>query len=347
MSLFKLKGTLNSRAKIILTFLGFGILFFIWFGLTFGKNPIIAGAILPNPWAVLLSFGEMYRENQLMTNITRSIGLNLAGYLEAVIIAIPFGFLIGLYPFFRGTFQRQVDALRFVPLTAVTGLFIIWFGINIGMKVHFLAFGIFIYLLPIVVQRIDEIDDVYYKTVYTLGASNWQVIKSVYIPAVIARLSDDIRVLTAISWTYIIIAESLGNQGGIGALIWRAGLRQGRSDKVFALLIIIILIGFLQDKLFLYLDKEFFPHKYQQSMHGEKLKKQSTVGLLLNYFWNTLLWVMLGGYLVLFLNELIGFLDTRILSEAFGGTVWVIHSLVFIVIIYRLRKLIVKRKLAV
>ncbi|MEZ5008588.1 MAG: ABC transporter permease subunit [Chitinophagales bacterium] len=346
MSLFKLKGTLNAQTKVILSILGFGILFLIWFVLTVGQDPLISGAILPKPWAVLLSVGEMFRENQLMTNITKSIGLNLAGYLEAVLIAIPFGFLIGLFPFFRGTFQRQVDALRFVPLTAVTGLFIIWFGINIGMKVHFLAFGIFIYLLPIVVQRIDEIDDVYYKTVYTLGASNWQVIKSVYIPAVIARLSDDIRVLTAISWTYIIIAESLGNQGGIGALIWRAGLRQGRSDKVFALLIIIILIGFLQDKLFLYLDKEFFPHKYQQGKHGEKLKNQSSLNLMLNYFWNTLLWVALGGYLVLFINEFTGFLDTKILYEAFGGTVWVIHSLVFLVIIYRVRKLVLKRKLA-
>ena len=345
MSLFKLKGTLSTRTEIILTFLGFGLLFLVWFLLTYGENPAISGAILPNPWEVLLSIGEMYRENQLVTNITKSLGLNLAGYLEAILIAIPFGFLIGLFPFFRGTFQRQVDALRFVPLTAVTGLFIIWFGINIGMKVHFLAFGIFIYLLPIVVQRIDEIDDVYYKTVYTLGASNWQVIKSVYIPAVLARLSDDIRVLTAISWTYIIIAESLGNQGGIGALIWRAGLRQGRSDKVFALLIIIILIGFLQDKLFLYLDKEFFPHKYQKGKHGKQVKSSNTMSLILNYFWNTLLWAGLAGYVVLFFNELFSFLGSQTLTEAFGGTVWVMHLLVGLILVYRTRKLILKRNL--
>ena len=344
MSLFKLKGNINSTTKIALTILGFGLLLLIWFILTYGENPIVVNAILPKPWKVLLSFGEMYRENQLMTNITKSIGLNLAGYIEAVLIAIPFGFLIGLFPFFRGIFQRQVDALRFVPLTAVTGLFIAWFGINTGMKVHFLAFGIFIYLLPIVVQRIDEIDDVYFKTVYTLGANTWQTIKTVYFPAVIARLSDDIRVLTAISWTYIIIAESLGNQGGIGTLIWRAGQRQGRYDKVFALLIIVILIGFLQDRLFVYLDKEFFPHKYVKDKHGAKADSGSTTNVLMSFIWNTLSWAAIGGYFILFLNEFLHFLDNSVLTDSFGGTVWVIHLIVFTIFAYKLRKLIIVRK---
>ena len=318
MSLFKLNGTLDSKTGLFLTFLGFGLLLLVWFVLTMGAEPFVSGAILPKPLEVLKSYKDLYNENQLMTNIMRSLGLNLAGYLEAIAIAIPLGFLTGLFPFFRGTFQRQIDALRFIPLTAVTGLFIIWFGINTGMKVHFLAFGIFIYLLPIVVQRIDEIDDVYYKTVYTLGANNWQAIKSVYFPAVISRLSDDIRVLTAISWTYIIIAESLGNQGGIGALIWRAGLRQGRTDKVFALLIVIVIIGFLQDKLFLYLDKEFFPYKYQKGRHGSEPEKTNASTLVGSYIWNTVLWVTLAGYIILFINEFAQFLETKVLSESFG-----------------------------
>ena len=69
------------------------------------------------------------------------------------------------------------------------------------------------------------------------------------------------RVLTAISWTYIIIAELLNRQGGIGALIY-VKARQGQLEKVFAILIVIVLIGFLQDRIFVYMDKRLFPHKY-------------------------------------------------------------------------------------
>ena len=56
-------------------------------------------------------------------------------------------------------------------------------------------------------QRIDEIETLHKQTITTLGASKWQTITSVFFPAVISKLMDDIRVLVAISWTYIIFAE--------------------------------------------------------------------------------------------------------------------------------------------
>jgi len=56
------------------------------------------------------------------------------------------GFIIGLLPVFRGLFSKQVDALRYLPLTALTGMFIIWFGIEDQMKIAF--FGFWDYCLP-------------------------------------------------------------------------------------------------------------------------------------------------------------------------------------------------------
>jgi NitT/TauT family transport system permease protein len=226
--------------------------------------------LLPPPHLVVSSFPDLVQKDDLLSNTARSVWLNIQGYFWAVLISIPIGFLIGLLPLFRGLFSKQVDALRYLPLTALTGLFIIWFGIEDRMKIAFLAFGIIVYLLPVVVQRIDEVKDVYLKTVYTLGANDWQTIRSVYLPSVFAKLMDDIRVLTAISWTYIIIAELLNRQGGIGSLIYIKA-RQGQIPKVFGILLVIILIGFLQDRIFSYLDKRIFPHKYyKQTLAGIK-----------------------------------------------------------------------------
>ena len=85
--------------------------------------------------------------------------------------------------------------------------------------------------------------------------------KQVFIPAVLSRVSDDVRVLVAISWTNIIVAELVNaNSGGIGALAFKSA-RQSSIDKVFALLLVIIIIGFIQDKLFLLLDRILFPYK--------------------------------------------------------------------------------------
>ena len=123
-----------------------------------------------------------------------------------------------------------------------------------------------VYLLPVIVQRINEVEDVYLKTVFTLSATNWQMVKTVYLPALFSKLIDDIRVLTAIGWTYIILVELLNRtEGGVGAMIW-GNRRSGNVDKVFAWLIVIIIVGFLQDRLFVYLDKRLFPHKYYKTV---------------------------------------------------------------------------------
>ncbi len=217
--------------------------------------------ILPPPHRVFLSFNELINKDALISNTAFSLWLNLKGYFWALLLAFPLGFILGLSPIVRGLFGRQVDALRYLPLSALTGLFIIWFGINDQMKIAFLAFGILVYLLPVIVTRIDEVDDVYKTAVFTLGANTWQTIRTVYVPAVFSKLIDDIRVLTAISWTYIIIAELLNRTKGIGSLIFLKG-KQGQIDKVFAILIVIVLIGFLQDRAFAYLDRRLNPHKY-------------------------------------------------------------------------------------
>ncbi len=334
------------RQQTILQIAGILFLLLVWYLLTLGENPMVHPGILPKPLEVLLAYGELYQDNELIKNVCRSMGLNLLGYTEAIVLALPLGFIVGLYPFFRGTLQRPVDAFRFVPLTAVTGLFIIWFGLGTGMKVHFLAFGILIYLLPVVVQRIDEVKEVYLKTVYTLGATDWQTIKSVYIPSVISRLSDDIRVLTAISWTYIIIAESLGSEGGIGALLWRVGQRQGRVDKVFALLVIIIIIGFTQDKIFNYLDRTFFPYKYQTKNKYAKADDKSVTKEIFNYAFQVTIWLLIAIYFVLLLNEFMPVIsDEPVLSYLFGDTVGIIHFYAFLLVSYKGYKLLQKNKI--
>ena len=219
---------------------------------------------LPSPLAVVNAIPLMFKEDNLIANIFKSIRLNVYGYFFAIVTSILIGFLLGLIPLFRGLFSRIIDAGRFIPLTAVTGIFILWLGIESEMKITFLAFGILVYLIPVVVQRIDEVQSVYLHTVYTLGATAWQTVKSVYIPYVLSKLIDDIRVLTAISWTYITIAEMLNKSGGIGELIWEAK-RQSSLEKAFAVLLIIVVIGIIQDRLFVALNQVFFPSKVTEN----------------------------------------------------------------------------------
>lgn len=220
--------------------------------------------ILPTPLQVVQAFPELFAKDNILWHTWVSVWRNLKGYFWAIVFAIPIGFLFGLFPIFKGMFKSQVDAMRYLPLTALTGLFMLWFGTSESMKVAFLAFGIIVYLLPVVMQRIEEVEETYLKTVFTLGADTWQTVKTVFIPSVMSKLMDDIRVLTAISWTYIIIAEYINREDGIGGMIQLKQRFQKRPD-MFAILLIIILVGFFQDRIFVYLDKRLFPHKYYKT----------------------------------------------------------------------------------
>lgn len=256
----ELRGALPKRLSLILNVLGVFVLVFVWQCICW--SGIIDSTLLPTPYSVLLSFYELATKFDLVDNAIYSILINTSGYVIAIVVAIPIGFVVGLNPVVRELFRKQIDALRFLPLTALTGLFIAWFGIFDTMKISFLAFGIFVYLLPVVIQRISEVDDVYIDTVTTLGASKWQTIKSVFIPAVKLKILDDIRVLVAISWTYIIVAELVNKTNGVGAIAYTAA-RASRVDLVFGILLVIIAIGMIQDQLFLLGDKIVSPSKHK------------------------------------------------------------------------------------
>lgn len=255
--LFELRGKLSPKTSIAIQVSGFIILMMLWFLISLNTIQ----AILPSPIRVIQGYSELFVNNNVLNELGFSIKINLLGYLEALLVAIPLGFIIGLFPLMRELFRKYIDAVRYLPLSALTGLFIVWCGISTLMKVQFLAFGIMVYLLPVVVQRVEETESVYCDTLYTLGGNKWDIIRHVFIPDVLSKIIDDIRVLVAISWTYIIMAETLNkSEGGIGALIYTCS-RMSRIDKVFALLAIIVLIGFVQDKVISWLSTKLFPHK--------------------------------------------------------------------------------------
>jgi NitT/TauT family transport system permease protein len=263
--LFRIDGEVSPRVAFLISVLGWILLLLVWYVVTAFEwvNPYI----LPPPTKVAASFVVLFGEKNLAYHTGFSIFVNLSGYLQAIVVAIPLGFLVGLIPFFRNLIIRQIEAVRFTPLPAATGIFMALFGIGLNLKVQFLAFGIFVYLLPSVVQRIDEIKtdshlQALKMTMKTLNATTWQSFRHFYLPSVLSRFFPDVINLVAVSWTYIVIAEMLNAQGGLGYLIYLASNRSSHIEQVYAVIILIILIGLLQDRLLKWLDRVLFRFKY-------------------------------------------------------------------------------------
>lgn len=256
---------LTKKESTVIGVAGAVTLLLLWHLLTLNGN-LISPGILPNPVRVIKCIPRLLSEYHLMQNIWYTVSLNLSGYLIAVLVAVPLGFAIGIIPLFNALFRKYFEALRYLPLPTVSGIFISIFGLAFGMKASFLAFGIFIFALPSVVGKVMDLqnpanvkDNVYLQTAKTMGMTNSQTFRYVYFPYVMEKVYDDIRSLVAISYTYVVIAESLNKVGGIGALI-STFTRQSRTAEIYALLFIIVLIGLLQDKVFKAMKPLIFPH---------------------------------------------------------------------------------------
>ena len=222
------------------------VLFGAWCGLTYGG--FAPPDFLPSPTEVLRGILQLFIEYDLWGSIlvsSRRIGI---AFLLASAIAVPLGVLMGAFEAINRIFEPVVSPLRYMPISAFIPLLILWFGIYEKQKIAFLFLGVFVYLLPVVVTAIRAVPEELVQTALTLGASKFQVIRTVLVPAALPEICDSFRVMNAISWTYVILAEAVNPEHGLGYMVELARTHQ-KASWSFAGLLVIGGIGLLTDFL--------------------------------------------------------------------------------------------------
>jgi len=244
----------NHRARL-LALAGLATFAGLWCLLSYAD--IIPSVILPSPTEVLRAFPELHSEEALVRSGAWSLYRVGMGFALSAAVAIPLGLLMGTFPAVKAFFAPLVDPLRFLPISALVPLFLVWFGIEETMKIMLLFVGTFVYLLPLVVEAVENVDEVYLQTATTLGASRWQLVSQVLIPGSLPAIGEALRVMNGIGWTYVILAEIVNARYGLGHLITVAGKRS-HVDQIFAGVIVILLIGVLTDQLIRLVNKRLF-----------------------------------------------------------------------------------------
>jgi len=218
---------------------------------------LVPDTILPSPTDVLRAFPVLHFEEALVRSAFMSFYRVMGGFALAALVAIPVGLLMGTFPPLKHFFAPILDPLRFMPISALVPLFIVWFGIDDLQKIVFLFVGTFVYLLPLVVEAVENVEEVYLQTATTLGASRSQLVWSVLVPGSLPAIGEALRVMNGIGWTYVILAEVINAQYGLGALITVAGKR-AHIDQIFALVIVILVIGVVTDWLIRVINRKLF-----------------------------------------------------------------------------------------
>lgn len=203
---------------------------------------------LPSPTEVIKGTLQLFIQYDLGRAIlisSRRIGL---AFLLASAVALPLGILMGAFDPIFHLFEPIMAPLRYMPISAFIPLLILWFGIYEKQKIAFLFLGVFVYLLPVVVSAIRTVPEELVQTALTLGATRMQAIRTVLVPAALPEIFDSFRVMNAISWTYVILAEAVNPEHGLGYMVELARTHQ-KASWSFAGLLVIGGIGLITDQV--------------------------------------------------------------------------------------------------
>ena len=217
-----------------------------WCVLTYGG--FAAPDFLPSPTETLRGTLQLFLQYDLWGSILVSSKRILFAFLLASAVALPLGVLMGAFEPINRFFEPIVAPLRYMPISAFIPLLILWFGIYEKQKIAFLFLGVFVYLLPVVVTAIRAVPEELVQTSLTLGASRGQVIRTVLLPSALPEIFDSFRVMNAIAWTYVILAEAVNPEHGLGYMVELARTHQ-KASWLFAGLLVIGGIGLLTDFL--------------------------------------------------------------------------------------------------
>lgn len=175
----------------------------------------------------------------------------------AAIMAVPIGILMGSFRPIGAALEPVVDFIRYLPVPALVPLSIIWFGVGEGTKIFLLWLGTFFQLVLLVADDVRRVPQEFYETAMTVGAPGWRQLTDVSFPAMLPTLVDNMRITLGWCWTYLIIAEIVAANSGLGFVIWQAR-RFFQTSEVMAGVVTIGIIGLATDQLIRALHRRWF-----------------------------------------------------------------------------------------
>ncbi|WP_029910432.1 ABC transporter permease [Pelobacter seleniigenes] len=156
----------------------------------------------------------------LWTDTLASLARLGCGMLVATLLGMTVGVHIGLLPLFRAGLLPFVTVVSMLPPLAVLPILFIVFGLGEVAKVALIVIGITPVIIRDIALRVEEIPREQLIKAQTLGASSWQLAVRVILPQVWPRLIDAVRLTLGSAWLFLIAAEAIAAQSGLGYRIF-------------------------------------------------------------------------------------------------------------------------------
>ena len=220
---------------------------------------IIAPQFLPAPSKVLSTLWSMILTQNLLWHAGVSNFRVLLAFSIAAIMAIPIGILMSSYRIIGASLEPTIDFIRYLPVPALVPISIIWFGVGETTKIFLLWLGTFFQLVLLVADDMRHVPHEYVEVAFTLGAKPRNILTDVGLRAMGPTLLYNLRITLGWCWTYLVLAEIVAADSGLGFVIWSAR-RYVKTPEVLAGVVVIGLIGLITDQLLRILHRRMFKY---------------------------------------------------------------------------------------
>lgn len=224
------------------------------------ESRLVSPVILPSPDEVVRSFPSLLNERALVASIAATLKRVLIGFGLAVMVGVPLGILAGAWRIFEAAGAPLALFGRNLPVAALIPLTILWFGIDETQKVMFIFIACVPFVYSDAAAAIANVPDRYVETAQTLGASPFQIVRKVLVALALPDIYSSLRHLFGLAFGYIMLAELINAQHGLGYLLMTSQ-RRGLSEHIILILLIIGLLAYGIDRVLFWFQRGLFPHR--------------------------------------------------------------------------------------
>jgi len=238
-----------------------------------GNMPGMAG-ILPTPLKVVEGWhGWIFGQAGLglnpylgtwLSNVEYSSMRVVQGFVLAAVIGVPLGLLIGWSKFISQMLDPMIQSLRPIPITAWLPFSIAVFGIRDVGSIFLIFLGGFYAIVVNATQGARDVDRNLVRAALMMGANRTQLLLRVVMPAAMPSIFTGLRIGLGISWTAVIVSEMVAVKSGLGYVLWDA-YYVGRMDIVLADMVSIGAMGYISDRIIVFIERKMLVWRILQS----------------------------------------------------------------------------------
>ena len=221
------------------------LLAYIWLTNRPDNNP----SLLPPITHIINAFYVNISKGALFDALGASLFRIFTGFFIGTGFALILGCLIGWYKPIEYLFDPLIEAVRPIPPLAYIPIVIIWFGIEEFSRVLLITIACFLVCIVNVIAGMKNVPQVYVDAAATMGASRFQIFRTVAIPAATPFIFTGLRIALAAAWTTLVAAELIAAPNGLGFLL-QEGRRYFLTDQVMMIIVIIGICAFTMDRIF-------------------------------------------------------------------------------------------------